>query len=78
MLLLSLKMFVMLKMQFTAEMGISLMDVDCGWNLRMVEGDTLLLWIVTVVVEVAVVVFLDEQTIGFWLLDYLLLLHGKT
>lgn len=36
----------------------------CRWNLRMVEGDTLLLWIVTVVVEVAVVVFLDEQTIG--------------
>lgn len=78
MLLLSLKMFVMLKTQSMAETGISLMDVDCGWNLRMVEGGIPLLLIVIVVVGAVVVVFLDELTIVCWLLDYLLLLLGKT
>ena len=35
----------------------------------MVEGDILLLWIVTVVVEVVVVVFLAELTIGVCILS---------
>lgn len=74
--LLSLKIVMMLKMQFMVVMDMNLMATGCELNLLM--GDRGRLWTGTgVTVAAAAAAVQGVLTIAYWSLDYLPQLHGK-